>query len=242
MPGTLRLPATGQLPPRHVRCQVPWHRQPVHQCAAPPLSVPCVCWTPWPPRPCGPPQARPLLPPPFSSGTSRKEQLASPQLRLQDMPTSSLSTSGTSITRTPWSAALQDMDSSPPFGVSIPGNRASPRTSGCAVPPTPPTMTCSSPYATHATFPSTSPLQRSYPNTPHVMALSSSKLEVQDTHAWMIAGHRDTGDAHRAGWPRVSSRPTPPPGRHKPPHCPLPRNSRHHPRVFLDPGELRHPP
>ena len=49
-------------------------------------------------------------------------------------------------------------------------------------------------------------------HSPHVMALSSPGLEVQDTHAWMIVGHRDAEDAHRAGWPRVSSRPTPPTG------------------------------
>ena len=48
---------------------------------------------------------------------------------------------------------------------------------------------------------------------PHVMAPSSSDLEVHDTHAWMIAGHRDAGDAHKAGWPRVSSRPTPTTGK-----------------------------
>ena len=56
------------------------------------------------------------------------------------------------------------MGSSLPFGVSIPGNRASPQTSSCALPPTPPTMTGFSPYATNATFPSTPPppAQRSY--------------------------------------------------------------------------------
>ena len=76
---------------------------------------------------------------------------------------------------------------------------------------------------------------------PHVMALSSSELDVHDTHAGMIVGHCDTCDAHTAGWPRVSSRPNPPTGT-APPHCPLPRDSRRHPHVFLDPGELRHPP
>ena len=49
-------------------------------------------------------------------------------------------------------------------------------------------------------------------HAPHVMALSSPGLEVQDTHAWMITGHRSAEDAHRGGWPRVSSRPTPPVG------------------------------
>ena len=49
------------------------------------------------------------------------------------------------------------------------------------------------------------------------MALSSPGLEVQDTHAWMIAGHRSAEEAHHAGWPRVSSRPTPPTGTPPPP-------------------------
>ena len=38
-------------------------------------------------------------------------------------------------------------------------------------------------------------------HSPHVMALSSPAFAVQDTHAWMIACHRDAEDAHRAGWP-----------------------------------------
>ena len=49
-------------------------------------------------------------------------------------------------------------------------------------------------------------------HAPHVMALSSPGLEVQDTHAWMLAGHRSAEDARHRGWPRVSSRPTPPVG------------------------------
>ena len=49
-------------------------------------------------------------------------------------------------------------------------------------------------------------------HTPHVMALSSPGLEVQDTHAWMLAGHRSAEDAQQKGWPRVSPRPTPPVG------------------------------
>ena len=49
-------------------------------------------------------------------------------------------------------------------------------------------------------------------HTPHVLALSSPGLEVQDTHAWMLAGHRSTEDARRKGWPRASPRPTPPVG------------------------------
>ena len=60
------------------------------------------------------------------------------------------------------------------------------------------------------------------------MALCSSELEVQDTPAWMIASHRDTGDVHG---PRVSSRPSSP-DRHSPPYCSLARNFRHHPHVF----------
>ena len=32
-------------------------------------------------------------------------------------------------------------------------------------------------------------------HTPHVMALSSPGLEVQDTHSWMLAGHRSAQDA-----------------------------------------------
>ena len=46
-------------------------------------------------------------------------------------------------------------------------------------------------------------------DAPHMMALSSLGLEVQDTDTWMIAGHRSAEDAHHGGWPRVSSRPTP---------------------------------
>ena len=46
----------------------------------------------------------------------------------------------------------------------------------------------------------------------YVMALTSPGLEVQDTHAWMLAGHRSAEDARRKGWPRVSSCPTPPVG------------------------------
>ena len=49
-------------------------------------------------------------------------------------------------------------------------------------------------------------------HAPHVLALSSPGLEVQDTHAWMLAGHRCTEDARRKGWPRASPRPTPPVG------------------------------
>ena len=49
-------------------------------------------------------------------------------------------------------------------------------------------------------------------HAPHVMALSSPGLEVQDTHAWMLAGHRSAEDARHAGWPQVSSRPAPPVG------------------------------
>ena len=49
-------------------------------------------------------------------------------------------------------------------------------------------------------------------HTPHVLALSSPGLEVEDTHAWMLAGHRSTEDARRKGWPRASPRPTPPVG------------------------------
>ena len=49
-------------------------------------------------------------------------------------------------------------------------------------------------------------------HTPHVLALSSPGLEVQDTHAWMLAGHRSAEDARRKGWPRASPRPTPPVG------------------------------
>ena len=49
-------------------------------------------------------------------------------------------------------------------------------------------------------------------HAPHVLALSSPGLEVQDTHAWMLAGHRSTEDARRKGWPRASPRPTPPVG------------------------------
>ena len=36
MPGAPPLPTTGQLPPRHVRCQMPWHPQLAHQSAPPP--------------------------------------------------------------------------------------------------------------------------------------------------------------------------------------------------------------
>ena len=80
-------------------------------------------------------------------------------------------------------------------------------------------------------------------HSPHVMALSSPRLEVQDTHAWMIAGHRDAEDAHRAGWPRVFSRATPP-NRHAPPppYSPLRRGIRGHPHVLLAPKKLWHPP
>ena len=46
-------------------------------------------------------------------------------------------------------------------------------------------------------------------HAPHVMALSSPGLEVEDTHAWMLAGHRSTEDARRKGWPRALPRPTP---------------------------------
>ena len=49
-------------------------------------------------------------------------------------------------------------------------------------------------------------------HAPHVMALSSPGLVVQDTHAWMLAGHRSAEDARHGGWPRVSSRPIPPVG------------------------------
>ena len=49
-------------------------------------------------------------------------------------------------------------------------------------------------------------------HAPHVMALSTPGLEVQDTHAWMLAGHRSAEDARQKGWPRVSPRPTPPVG------------------------------
>ena len=49
-------------------------------------------------------------------------------------------------------------------------------------------------------------------HAPHVMALLSPGLEVQDTHAWMVAGHRSAEDAQRKGWPRISPHPTPPVG------------------------------
>ena len=49
-------------------------------------------------------------------------------------------------------------------------------------------------------------------HTPHVMALSSPGLEVHDTHAWMLAGHRSAEDAQQKGWPWVSPRPTSPVG------------------------------
>ena len=49
-------------------------------------------------------------------------------------------------------------------------------------------------------------------DAPHVMALSSPGLEVQDTHAWLLAGHRSAEDVRQKGWPRVSPRPTPPVG------------------------------
>ena len=58
-------------------------------------------------------------------------------------------------------------------------------------------------------------MARAFEHSPHVMAPSSSELEVDDTHGWMIAGHGATGDGHRAGWPRVS--PPPPTDRHNPP-------------------------
>ena len=48
-------------------------------------------------------------------------------------------------------------------------------------------------------------------HSPHVMALSSLGLEVQDTHS-LIAGHRSAEEAHHEGWPQVSSRPSPPTG------------------------------
>ena len=38
---------------------------------------------------------------------------------------------------------------------------------------------------------------------------------------WMIAGHRDAEDAHQAGWPRVSPRPTSPAGTAPPPPPPV---------------------
>ena len=57
-------------------------------------------------------------------------------------------------------------------------------------------------------------------HNPHVMALSSPGLEVQDTHTWMLAGHRSTEDAQQKGWPGVSPRPTSPVGRAPPiRHC-----------------------
>ena len=67
----------------------------------------------------------------------------------------SVSTSGTSITRTLWSAVPRAMGSSVPFGVSTPSSRASPQISDCGVRPSPLTMTYSLPYATSATSPST---------------------------------------------------------------------------------------
>ena len=51
-------------------------------------------------------------------------------------------------------------------------------------------------------------------HAPHVMALSSPGLKVQDTHAWMLAGHRNAEDARQGGWTRVSLRPTPLVGMH----------------------------
>ena len=79
-------------------------------------------------------------------------------------------------------------------------------------------------------------------HAPHVMALSSPGLEVQDTHAWMIGGHRSAEDARRGGWPRVSSRPTPPIGTPPPPSWPLPRGDCGHSHVLLAPQKLWHPP
>ena len=78
-------------------------------------------------------------------------------------------------------------------------------------------------------------------HAPHVMALLSPGLEVQDTHTWMIAGHRSAEDAHRGGWPRVSSRPGPPCW-HSPPSWPLPRGDYSHSHVLLAPRKLWHPP
>ena len=61
--------------------------------------------------------------------------------------------------------------------------------------------------------------------------------------AQMIAGHRDAEDAHQAGWPRVSSRPTPLAGTAPPPpRWLLPGGVRDHPHVLLAPRKLWHPP
>ena len=48
------------------------------------------------------------------------------------------------------------------------------------------------------------------------MALSCSELDIEESKEWIVAGHCDTGNAHRARWPRVSSRPTTP-DQHNPP-------------------------
>ena len=85
------------------------------------------------------------------------------------------------------------------------------------MPSTPLTMTCSSPALCQQCdnsihFPPAEVLPE---HPPRVMALSSFLLEVQNTHAWMIAGHRDAGDAHRAGWRECLLAP-PPTGRAPP--------------------------
>ena len=75
-------------------------------------------------------------------------------------------------------------------------------------------------------------------HSPHAMALSCPALEVQNSHAWMIAGHRSAEDAHQVGWPRVSSRPTPPTGTPPPPRWQMPRGVRDHPHFLLAPRKL----
>ena len=134
--------------------------------SGPPLYPPCMCWTPWPPWACGPPQVGPLLPPPFSSGTSRKEDLASPPALVTGYD-NFLSVYIRHLNHhSPLVCRTTRQGSSPPFGISIRGKSSSARISVRAVLPTPPTMMFLSPYATDATFPSTSPPQRSYPNAP----------------------------------------------------------------------------
>ena len=170
---------------------------------------------PWPPRPCEPPLAGPCRPLPISSGTSLKEALASPRLRSSGTPTSSASTSDTSTTRTLWSAAPRATGSSLRFHPKQPCLTAE-LGLRCAAHPTDHDLFVALCHQCDISI-HLPPPEYLPDHSPHVMAFSSPGLEVQDTHAWMIAAHRDAEDAHRAGWPRVSSRATPPTGTPPPP-------------------------
>ena len=70
-------------------------------------------------------------------------------------------------------------------------------------------------------------------HTPHVMALSSPGLEVQDTHARMLAGHRSMEGATKGVAPGVA--PPHSAGRHSPPNWAWPRGDCDSPHVLLAP-------